>query len=703
MSNNKSPPNAKLTHVEIKRKFVTHVEENNYESLKKFHKEHEAMLKNMAMVRLIQLLTISVTNNSFDIVNFLLTKFKHVADKHKHESTHKKKLFGLLHLAESAKDKKIFKVLSSKLFPKMDPNILEAAVHRNYNSNFNNPDLYEVVNNLEELFSKLSNRLPTVDKCPEGTSHLKKGDAVARTKDGKKCKESVKKAKGVKKGSKKSNSNNGLPTVDKCPEGTSHLKKGKAVARTKDGKKCKESVKKAEVAKKKSNNSNKRDPALPVVDVCPKGSSTRAKGKLIAYTTDGKECRRPIADGRVREKLRKRFGAKPNNPKLATRIGKMTAKIEKKVTNPNNYLADISRLFKSLKNNVPKKFRVPEIRINSPKASTKTSEFTLSSNDNVAKFVIYRNAPNVKPGKGNGERGSANSDLSKISNWRLILSDMHVDLKNPIVIKGKTYASVEHYLQAMKFRSTAPRIAEEFTMNSGSDYAKDPELAIQAAMKESSRVDPAYEGRFNTIRKGALFTKFIRNKKARKVLHATGNAKLMVMGSSGSMKRDELLEQTRESLGKGQSSSNKNSNPKNKKTENNYMPVAEKYFSNANHPWAKDASKLSNIDIGANMETVDKQALRKALDAKVAQHSSIRKVLTHTKDARLVEINETPNKVTLTHCKVLEQVRTSLLLNPVANTNSNKNKPPSVKKTKTKTPPKKVQKPVLRRGGFKLF
>lgn len=358
--------------------------------------------------------------------------------------------------------------------------------------------------------------------------------------------------------------------VKRCPKGSSIHGKGDVVVTREDGKDCRKTTTRKTTLKGKSKSSSStRDPALPVVDTCPEGSSTRMRGKLVAYTKKGKKCRRSVEMERARvlKRLAKRDGVKTHNhPKLATRIGKVAAKLPLKVRKcpvckkeiPKGKILGhkcVNNEPKAITFKIPKRHRVPDIRINSPTLSL-TSTFTLS-NSNKAKYVIYLDAPNVKPGKGDHERGSPNPNLAKIPGWRSVLSDMHVDLNNPIVIGGKKYASVEHYCQAMKFKSTAPTAALRFTLNSGSSYARDPKLAIEAAKRYAEKVDPEYEKRRNTIRKGALFNKFIKNKIARAALYETGDATLMIMDADGTLKRDHTLEQTRTSLGKGYNSANK--------------------------------------------------------------------------------------------------------------------------------------------------
>ena len=82
------------------------------------------------------------------------------------------------------------------------------------------------------------------------------------------------------------------------------------------------------------------------------------------------------------------------------------------------------------------------------------------------------------PGLGADEflnSGENYSELAKIKDWRKMLSNFWPC--DELIIDGKKWYSVEQYFHAMKFMRDFPEFAETFTLNSGSQWSKDPAMS----------------------------------------------------------------------------------------------------------------------------------------------------------------------------------------------------------------------------------
>ena len=83
------------------------------------------------------------------------------------------------------------------------------------------------------------------------------------------------------------------------------------------------------------------------------------------------------------------------------------------------------------------------------------------------------------PGKGPGEKIPKSKmadfkELTEIPDWRKKLDS---SWPAEFEMSGKRWASVEHYVQAAKYKKTAPELYEEFALDSDSELSKDAEMA----------------------------------------------------------------------------------------------------------------------------------------------------------------------------------------------------------------------------------
>ena len=190
-------------------------------------------------------------------------------------------------------------------------------------------------------------------------------------------------------------------------------------------------------------------------------------------------------------------------------------------------------------------------------------------------FVFHRNSSgSFKPGMAKNVKESIPSDkrseyisLSKIKDWRRKLDDTWSDA--PFEVDGKKWLSVEHYYQSSKFRLHNPDFADLFSLNSSeSTIAKDVDLAISAGSKSGRatgkaktkvkgdtllrpkgiEIDPQFYGeRSQQERIKGLRGKFS-NEDMKKLLLATGNAKLVQYKHGSSGETDHMLMTVRNEL-----------------------------------------------------------------------------------------------------------------------------------------------------------
>ena len=163
----------------------------------------------------------------------------------------------------------------------------------------------------------------------------------------------------------------------------------------------------------------------------------------------------------------------------------------------------------------------------------------LYDSDVVFKFYESSNDKPL-PGKGSGETIPAEkvkeyAELAKIKGWRKKLSNFWTEA--PFKLEGFTWASVEHFYQANKFKRHQD-FYKQFTLESNSELSKDPVLAKAAGSKtgrhgsttvrhRSITIDPDFLEDSDKIMERALYAKFTQNPEMKIMLLATKKAKLL--------------------------------------------------------------------------------------------------------------------------------------------------------------------------------
>ena len=161
--------------------------------------------------------------------------------------------------------------------------------------------------------------------------------------------------------------------------------------------------------------------------------------------------------------------------------------------------------------------------------------------DSDVVFVFGEKASTVaKPGKASGEKIAKAKmpdyvDLAKNKDWRRKLDDKWTGMV--MTIDGAKWASVEHYMQAAKYKKGFPDFAALFSLDSGNKIGTDVKLAVAAGEegKQGKKVlrpanvsaDADFAlGRKEEERKIALEAKFSQNEDLKQLLMATHRAQL---------------------------------------------------------------------------------------------------------------------------------------------------------------------------------
>lgn len=165
--------------------------------------------------------------------------------------------------------------------------------------------------------------------------------------------------------------------------------------------------------------------------------------------------------------------------------------------------------------------------------------------DEAVVFQFYDKSSDERlPGRGAGETIPKESvrvfsNLNAIKEWRRKLDDFWVEPDKPFVLDGHRWNSVEHYYQGSKFKESNPDFYLSFSVESGTELSKNPEMAKAAASASGKykgalirpaevSIDPTFYGKRKEKELfDAICAKFTQVDDLKQVLLETRNAKLM--------------------------------------------------------------------------------------------------------------------------------------------------------------------------------
>lgn len=167
------------------------------------------------------------------------------------------------------------------------------------------------------------------------------------------------------------------------------------------------------------------------------------------------------------------------------------------------------------------------------------------------KLYFYSKSRDETPGKGANEHVdilAEYTDLSKIKDWRKVLSNFHV---YPFKYQGKTYKTIEHVFQAMKIALADKEKSVYFTVESGHEIGQGDGGVAQKnrkLVKLTHQHLHQWEKIKAKVMHDAAVEKYKACAEARKVLKATNCAQLWHIVMRSKPVRFTHLEEIRNTL-----------------------------------------------------------------------------------------------------------------------------------------------------------
>jgi len=185
----------------------------------------------------------------------------------------------------------------------------------------------------------------------------------------------------------------------------------------------------------------------------------------------------------------------------------------------------------------------------------------LYDGDIIFQYYIKSNNKPL-PGKGKGEKipfGKEKefSKLAEIADWRKKLDN---EYPSEFELDGHKWYSVEHYMNAAKFKDTNPEYYLLFSIDSKSKISKDIALAKAAGSKTGKhkgellrskdiKIDPNFfGGKDDQALENALYAKFSQNEEMKSILLNSHGAKLQHFQGSAPPKNSDILMLVRNKL-----------------------------------------------------------------------------------------------------------------------------------------------------------
>jgi hypothetical protein len=162
-----------------------------------------------------------------------------------------------------------------------------------------------------------------------------------------------------------------------------------------------------------------------------------------------------------------------------------------------------------------------------PLSTTLPTSLTISLPHPILFTFHGKSRCSAKPGKGSCEYIPISKcmdymTLDRIPYWRQKLDDSWMDVEHPILIDGKSYASIHHYMEAAKYMKGLPTIAHQFSIESKSELSKHIHLLQQQCLPSAEDPplvpDPGFSSRKQHEYQKALQAKFSKTEMKRILL-----------------------------------------------------------------------------------------------------------------------------------------------------------------------------------------
>jgi hypothetical protein len=163
-----------------------------------------------------------------------------------------------------------------------------------------------------------------------------------------------------------------------------------------------------------------------------------------------------------------------------------------------------------------------------------------------------------KPGKGTGESMADGADKLSglVGDWRRKLAH---GLVKPFKVDGHMWATVDHYVEAQRFKKTAPNFYLQFTMDSGSKLGQDVDMARAAGAKKKHKgevivpkgtvIDESFDTEMEQAARLLALEQKFEDEELRNILKATKDAKLMLYRKGKPARVEVELMRLRQKLG----------------------------------------------------------------------------------------------------------------------------------------------------------
>ena len=209
-------------------------------------------------------------------------------------------------------------------------------------------------------------------------------------------------------------------------------------------------------------------------------------------------------------------------------------------------------------------FLIPEFRFmaqqvdeNIVKGPTRVMNLDiLTSVDPNVVFVVDLTANNTMPGKEENEKMDPPQEkrlhpqYAKLTpqgpykNWRRKLHNSYLHPESPLSVDGMKWNSVEHYIQASKFKNTSPSFYKQFSNESDTELSKNVDMAVAAGSDsgiygaktvrpEDAQVDPSFYGKMEQkVKMDAMVAKY-ELPEFKNILKSTHTATLLMNDGTG--------------------------------------------------------------------------------------------------------------------------------------------------------------------------